>query len=530
MIVFIASGEFENLGVGYISSMLLSSGYEVKLIDLRKNKSDILDLLKNCKPEIIGFSVIFQYHLSIFMDLIGFLRKSGVSCHFTAGGHYASLKTAELFDYIPELDSVVRFDGEYTMLELAGKIHAGTDWRSTQGIAYRQNNEIFFNKLKPLETDLDKFPLPFRPTIRKYAFEIPFSTLLAGRGCLNNCSFCNTRKFYRNAGGLLKRIRRPEMVVSEMEILYNTKKCPVFLFIDDDFPVNPKNDPEWVKRFCNELKARGLRNKIIWNIACRADEVEEEIFAFMKENGLFLVFLGIEDGTDTGLKTLNKKLAASENIRAINILKKLEIGIDFGFLLFQPETTFQSLADNLNFLRKIWGDGYTPVTFLKLMPYYETAAEKKLEKNGRLKITAGKRDYDFSEASMNDYYEFHVKCFSRWLRNKNGVEGLSNWTRNNFLVFPRFFEPGPELEKLKIRFTKIVADSNLFLLDTMKELSDLFQSGNYIENEHKLKLIEDRIASKESLIEKQIITVYGEINCLALEHCFKATKGEIESS
>lgn len=529
MIFFISSGEYENLGIGYIMSMLHETGYEAKLIDLRKEKSSILKIIQKHKPEIIGFSVIFQYHLNMFQELIRFLRESGISCHFTAGGHYASLKTRELFDFIPELDSIVLFDGEYTMLDLARNIHVHSDWRSIEGIAYTQSNKLIINKLRPLETDLDKLPVPFRPILRNYAFEIPFSTLLAGRGCLNNCSFCNTRKFYSNAGGPIKRIRKPEKVVREMEMLFHKKKCPVFLFIDDDFPVEPQDDPEWVRRFCNELEKRGLRNKIIWNIACRADEVEEERFAFMKDHGLFLVFLGIEDGTDSGLKTLNKKIAASENIRAINILKKLEIGIDFGFLLFQPDTTFNSLRINLDFLKEVWSDGYTPVTFLKLMPYYDTSTEKKLKAAGKLKITAGRRDYDFSETSMNDYFEFHVKCFSRWLRNKNGIESISNWTRNNFLVFSRFFESDPELGKLKIRFTNIVADCNMFLLDKMIELSYLFQSGHY-ENEHQMKIFQDSIAVKESFFESEVMKVYRDINCLALEHCFSVPKTEKEST
>ncbi len=89
----------------------------------------------------------------------------------------------------------------------------------------------------------------------------------------------------------------------------------------------------------------------------------------MKEHGLYQVFLGIDDGTDSGLIRLNKHMTVAESLRGINILKKLAIGFDYGFMLFQPASTFKSVNQNLDFLRQLCSDGSTPVTFLKLMPF-----------------------------------------------------------------------------------------------------------------------------------------------------------------
>ena len=100
----------------------------------------------------------------------------------------------------------------------------------------------------------------------------------------------------------------------------------------------------------------------------------------MKRHGLFLVFLGIEDGTDSGLKVLNKKMSVSSTLSGIAILKRLEIGFDYGFMLFQPSTTFRSLLENIEFLKQLCADGYTPATFLKLVPFYDTKVAADLEK------------------------------------------------------------------------------------------------------------------------------------------------------
>ena len=479
-IVFIASKEYDNLGIGYMSAILSAAGYKTSVVGFKENKNEILRILKSHNPLIVGFSVIFQYHIEYFIKLIEFLRSEGINSHFTAGGHYASLKHEELFDFVPWLDSIIRFEGEYTLLELADCIDAGSEWRKIKGIAYKNGGRIISNQLRLPEKELDKFPFPLRTNLKEYAIGKKCTTIIAGRGCVHNCSFCNEREFYFQSGGLIKRVRRPELVVDEMEFLFRRKQCSIFLFVDDDFPVNSVKEPQWVAKFCHDIKIRKLSDKIIWHICCRPDEVNEKQFILMKNNGLFSVFLGLEDGTDTGLKRLRKGMKIEKSLEGINILKKLGLNINFGFLLFQPSSTFSSISDNLRFLRQICSDGYTPVTFLKLMPYYETQVEKELLREGRLKISNGIRDYDFQEEWMNDYYDFIVTSFMKWLRYPDGLESTSHWTRNHFSVYLHFYDFfSNNVLRLFRRFNKIISESNVYLLNTMDELLLYFRSGQY---------------------------------------------------
>jgi anaerobic magnesium-protoporphyrin IX monomethyl ester cyclase len=522
-VVFIASREYDNLGIGYMAALLSGAGFTTKVIDFLKNKDDILRTVEKINPLIIGFSVIFEYHIKQFIDLVISLREKGINCHFTSGGHYASLKPEELFDFIPLFDSIVRFEGEYTMLELAECIRSGTDWKRIDGIVYKENGKLVINHPRPFEKDLDTFPFPLRPPLKSFAFENKFATIIAGRGCVHNCSFCNTGKFYGQSTGFLKRIRRPEMVVNEIAWLYKKRNCPIFLFLDDDFPLKSPQEPGWLKRFCDELRKKRLNDKILWKICCRPDEVEEESFTLMKENGLFLVFLGIEDGTDTGLKRLNKHMTIEESLNGIHILKKLQIGFNYGFLLFQPWSTFRSVNDNLDFLRKICGDGCTTVSYLKLMPYYETAVEKELLKEGRLKISPGIRDYDFIGDSMNHFYEFVADCFKEWLWNNEGLENLTKWVKNFFLVYPHLFSHDEDFASLERSFTGFVSESNLFCLDTLKELSGIFESGLYLNEEHGLlKTWKEKITLKHRYFKERILDCSDELYAKALNHAIQS--------
>jgi anaerobic magnesium-protoporphyrin IX monomethyl ester cyclase len=295
------------------------------------------------------------------------------------------------------------------------------------------------------------------------------------------------------------------MVVKEMEYLFLKKDCRIFLFEDDDFPVKAIHGSEWINLFCNTLKKRGLDNKILWKVNCRPDEIEEERFLMMKKNGLYLVFIGIDDGTNEGLVMLNKHNTVEESLNGINILRKLELGFDYGFMLFQPLTHFRSLNENLDFLRLLCGDGYTPVIFNKLMPYYETRIERGLSKEGRIKGPPGHLNYDFLDESMNHYYDFITDCFMEWLRYPDGLVNISKWARNYLLVYSHFFESTREIPLIKRTVTKIISESNLFLLDTMNELSAMFESEKYNSlNINDLKGFRENINLKHILYKEQI--------------------------
>lgn len=477
-VFLVAFLEQDNLGVGYIASMLLKENFQFKIVDFRIGKERILEQILKFKPAVVGFSIIFQYHIEEFKDLIDFLRNNGVNSHFSAGGHYPSLRHNELLGIIDQLDSVVLFEGEYTFLELVKSIHNGKDWKHIPGITYRENDSNIVNAYRPLEDDLDNFPPPVRQPLKEYALGKKYATILAGRGCVYDCSFCSIREFYSIPPGKLKRRRRPEMVVREMELLHQELDCSVFMFQDDDFPVGQKKEKEWVTTFCNLLTEKGLNKKILWKINCRPDEVDAETMTLMKENGLFLVYLGIESGTDDGLHLMNKHIKARENMEAVNLLKQLDLCYDYGFMLFVPTTTYESIEGNLAFLETMCGDGTSPVTFCKMLPYAETKIEHRLKKEGRLKGKPGFEDYDFTNLSINHLHSFMVDCFADWMGDHDGLLNTARWSRYYLNVYRKYFDATPQFDDLHRQVHDLISQSNLFFINTIRESVSIFNTGN----------------------------------------------------
>lgn len=513
-IFFVAFQEQDNLGIGYISSVLLQAGFSIKIIDFREGREEILNQIVRFDPLVVGFSIIFQYHINEFKDLITYLRRHGINCHFCAGGHYPSLRPNDLLSIIPQLDSVVLFEGEYTFLELVQSIYAGKEWRYIKGIAYRNNGSNIMNPLRPLEDDLDVFPPPVRQPLKEYVLGKKYATILAGRGCFYNCSFCSVREFYSQPPGQVKRVRSPEMVVREMELLYRKLNTAVFMFQDDDFPV-AWNKGKWVAIFCSELKKKGLSEKILWKINCRPDEVDPDIFKIMRNSGLFLVYLGIEAGTDYGLDLMNKHMKAETSIKAVSILKELGILYDFGFMLFDPSSIYKSIMDNLDFLERLCGDGSSPITFCKMLPYAETKIERKLKKAGRLKGNPGFEDYDFNDISLNYLYAFMMDTFRNWIADHEGILNTARWVRYYLYIYQKSYSTVRSTDLHKAVYD-VIAESNLFFINTVRTLASIFNSqtdGNY--DFDRLDMIKKDISLKHSQYKMKLNELINDMESLA---------------
>jgi anaerobic magnesium-protoporphyrin IX monomethyl ester cyclase len=471
-IVLVAFNEQDNLGIGYIASVLIREGFKAWIIDFRLGPQAILEHLRRLDPVVVGFSVIFQHYIQGFRDLIRFLRQNGIRCHFSAGGHYPSLRYEQVLNLIPELDSVVLFEGEVTFTELVRALAQGEPWQHLPGLAFQRDGVVVTTPLRPLEPDLDRFPPPVRQPLREYAFGNKFATLLAGRGCVYHCSFCSIREFYSRAAGPFKRIRRPEMVVREMELLHQQRDCSIFMFQDDDFPITYRRGA-WLTDFCQLLDETGLSRDVMWKVNCRPDEVRAETFTRMKSHGLFLVYLGIESGTDEGLRRMDKRMSVATSLRAVACLKDLDIAFDYGFMLFDPSSEFDTVSRNLDFLDELVGDGSSPVTFCKMLPYAGTKVEQQLRAEGRLVGAVGAEDYHFLDPRLDVLYQLMASAFGDWIGDHTGLLNLARWVRYYFVVHRRYFPPSSEFERLELAAQALIADSNRDFTNMARRMVDL---------------------------------------------------------
>jgi len=468
-----------NLGLGYLTSVLRQCGYSVRVVDIEQEPEEIVKTAQQIDPVLIGFSLIFQFYVGGYGELVRSLRAGGINCHLTMGGHFPSLSYQQTLEIIPELDSVVRFEGEHTLVELADAVSTGRDWHDIQGIAYVRDQKAIATPARHLLEDLDQLPYPERNYQPDVVLGRNIMPILASRGCARTCSFCSIHTFYRAAPGRMVRTRKPAEVVREMLMLHEERGIRIFLFQDDDFPLFGPVWRRWANEFVDELHRNGLPGKVIWKMNCRADVVERELFLRMREAGLYLVYMGLESGSEQGLETLHKQITVAQNVAAVNLLKSIDLMWEYGFMLLDPSSTFESVRENLNFLRTIVGDGSLPVTFCRMLPYDGTPIKDELVRTGRLRGDVCNPDYDFLDPRLAEFYDglTSVVNVRGWI---HGLEAVTLQLANAWhevAVMERLFPSLPGMINYRKRLRRITKKSNELLLNVVEDLSYVFSDG-----------------------------------------------------
>ena len=477
--VLIGFQEQGNLGIGYVASMLVRHAFAARILDFRERRDSILETIRSANPVLVGFSLIFQYYIPQFASLASYLRDNGVTCHFCAGGHYPSLRYEHVLRSIPELDSIVRFEGEITCLELMQCLVEGRDWRRLPGLAYREGDRFVTTEPRPLISDLDELPFPERPMESALTvLGMKASPILASRGCCRDCSFCSIRQFYGQVPGKKVRVRKPAKVAEELKLLWEEKGASIFLFQDDDFPVWGNFGQRWIAEFIDALQNEELIGKVIWKISCRSDEVEPRLFARMRDAGLSTVYLGIESGNEDGLRTLNKRLSVEDSLRAISTLNQLGLGFMYGFMLFDPSSTFDSLRQNLRFLEQITADGNAPIGFARMLPYAGTPIEERLAQEGRLRGSVDDPDYDFLDPSLNRLFEVLNGSVSHWMHGPDALANQLTFAWQEYWVLKRLFPPMIPVETYAAFLRSITRRCNEYLLDFVRQIINAFEGDS----------------------------------------------------
>jgi anaerobic magnesium-protoporphyrin IX monomethyl ester cyclase len=468
-----------NLGLGYLAATLESVGYHVEVIDIEQAPDEILRTIRGLDPVVVGFSLIFQFYVHRFEELARYLRTGGVDCHFTMGGHFPSLSPSETLALVPQLDSVARFEGEVTLLELCDRIGLGEDWRDVQGIGYRRRGEVVLTELRPLLADLDELPRPHPTVETRPILGRKVAQLIASRGCARTCSFCSIHMFYRVAPGKVVRTRAPAEVAREMRYLLDEFGATVILFQDDDFPMFGPAWHRWTRSLLDEIRAQDLVGRQLWKVNCRADAADPELLAEMRDAGLYMVYMGLESGSETSLETLHKQTTVAQNEAAVATMKELGILFDFGFMMLDPSSTFESIEDNVAFLRRIVGDGSAAAEFCRMVPYDGTPIKDQLAAEGRLRGDVCNPDYDFLDPRIELFFRRVNEALNTtgWIHGLRALSPQLKFAWNELAVMEGFTPQLPGLAGYRDRLQGIIRASNETLMQVVDDLVLVCRDG-----------------------------------------------------
>lgn len=382
-----AHNPFEHMGLCYLTSTLRKYGYNVKIIDsyiVNRSIKETISLIESESPRLVGLSATHEF-LTAAVMIAQRLRKKGYEGHITMGGYLPTFLHDAILRDFDCFDSIVRGEGELTLVDLMEKLGSPGLWSDIPGLSYRYKGEIHANPPRHLITDLDTLPHPARDTLPDLAKMYDYSAVSSSRGCPMNCAFCSIQSFYRHSVGTCWRSRSPENVVEELESLVNIHKVKQIAFTDDNFFGLPGKGKGRAMKIGRLIMSRGL--KFEYSVLCRVNDLDEGILRFLKLSGLKSLFVGFESGVDRALKTFNKGITADQNRKAVDLIKKVGIKCFPGFIMFDPYTTLDEVKQNLEFVEYAERDSdLIKIDDLlgSLQPFTGTSIKEKLEEEDRI--------------------------------------------------------------------------------------------------------------------------------------------------
>lgn len=347
-------------GLCSIAACAKKDGFEVDLIDLRalSGWDQLRAELEARRPQVCGLTMMSVDYNPV-MHSVDIIKETNPAAVVVIGGPHPSILPDEVLTN-PKVDYIVTGEGEITFPKLLRAIEEG-----------RPPTE---RHLKGEPASLDEIPFPDRDIFlaewRRFGYDQaspevpfveelppPFVTIIAGRGCRYNCSFCMPAERY--LFGRRTRRRSVSNVMAELKELQSRFGFRSFMFHDDCLT----EDRDWITEFCQVYRAEGFTQPFFCQ--SRADIIvrHEDMVKMMVEAGLRGYFIGFESGSDRVLRFLRKGATREVNLRAAQVCKKHGVKIWANYMLGIPTETEDEIRQTISMLREIDPDYYSPAFY-----------------------------------------------------------------------------------------------------------------------------------------------------------------------
>ncbi len=330
------------MGLWYVAAMLAEHGHEVVVrnwCDKGGRLSEAAEELRAINPDIVGFSVLQANRLGA-MELARLAKATLPGCTVVFGGVAATFLWDFFLRACPELDFVVRGEGEMTMLELADALASAhvhptdIDPVTIRGLAWRRDGAPTANPDRPRVADLDSLPNPSQ----RFAFH----HLSLTRGCPGRCRFCGSPAFW----GPKVRFHSPQYFVDQIQAQVERGQR-FFYFSDDTFTL----DRDRAMAVCRLIIERGL--DIEFNAISRVNLVDRELLAAMRRAGCIQISFGVESASPEIRQRLGKNIRDQDIRKAFAMATAVGILARAYIIYGNPGETWEHIQANMALLDDI---------------------------------------------------------------------------------------------------------------------------------------------------------------------------------
>ncbi len=326
------------MGLFHVGAMLRANGYAVDILNvynLGRAPHKIYQVLSDVNPDVVGFSILHANRWG-GIDIARMVKKINENAIVVFGGVGATFLWEHFLTHFPQVDFVVRGEGEHSFLELVRFLEKkeGDLPENIRGLAFRRSNKPCKTEDREPVADLDTLPMP--------AEYFTFQHLSITRGCPENCTFCGSPEFWQRR----VRFHSADYFVDQIAHLH-ARGVRFFFVSDDTFTLKRK----LVLDVCRQIIQRRL--DINWVAISRVDCVDEEMLRWMRRAGCTQVSYGVESGSRKIRNLLQKRISEADICRAFDMTAKTGIMARAYFIYGAPGESDQTIQESLSLMERI---------------------------------------------------------------------------------------------------------------------------------------------------------------------------------
>jgi anaerobic magnesium-protoporphyrin IX monomethyl ester cyclase len=402
-------------------------------VDCNAEKINWLELEKrivSSNPDILASSSLATCNTYLAVRLFQIAKNIDPSIITVAGGQHFTAVAQDSLETFPEIDVIVRGEGEKTLTELVKNVHKKSFLSQINGISYRNHGKIIHNSQRSLIENLEELPYPgyhfVKHLVHKYHFkasigpDAPYALIEGSRGCHHRCTFCSQWGHWQGTW----RKKSPKRVADEMVYCFENYGSRFIWLTDDNFSFREAS------LLSDELIRSGVSEDLMWFTQARCDDVikHKEVLPKLRKAGLRWILLGVENSKQSILENFKKNIRPEDALEAVRLLKKNDIFAQAMFIIGERKDTAESIDDLRVFANDLDPDFSI---FAILTPFPGTVLYEEAKQNGWIEDTNWS-NYDMIHAIMptetlsrkelqEELYKCYRSFYGSWNRRMKGL-------------------------------------------------------------------------------------------------------------
>ena len=338
------------LGLLYIAGLVRKHGHVPRVVDVPALKWSIEETIKYVMkedPDVVGISAMTINALNA-NAIAEALKKNSFRGPIVFGGPHITAVPLETMKRFPSFDVGVLGEGEMTFLELMNHFGSGEPLDAVRGIVWRKDGEHVINPPRPFIANLDALPLPAWDLLPNFPGAYPHSALeakrqpaasiITSRGCPHHCTFCDRAVF-----GTKVRHHSAHYTLDMLRHLKHNYGVKDIMFLDDNLLINRTK----LLAICDAMVQEKM--DLTWYCISHAKFMTEDRVVRIREAGCWTMEVGIESGSESILRLLNRNTPKSEIAAAIKRAHAVGIRVKGNFIFGLPTETRETLQESIDF-------------------------------------------------------------------------------------------------------------------------------------------------------------------------------------